>query len=86
MILYIHIDIDADIDIDIDADTIRMCDVLSMYDLTQQCISGSNHHQDRCNRELSNPAAGYMVSDHMFVCVLPSKHAQTFLRDTYHIV
>ena len=68
---------------DIDADTIRMCDVLSMYDLTQHVsvpthISGHILHLiiTRCNHELllSNPVADYIVSDH--VCALPSEHAQ----------
>ena len=64
-------------DIDTDVDAIRMCDVLSMYDLTQHVtvpthISG--HTLDliitRYNRELllSYPVSDYMVSDHMFVC------------------
>ena len=55
-------------DIDIDDDMIRMCDVLSMYDLTQ-----NGHTLDVIitlrNRELllSNPVADYMVSEHVFV-------------------
>ena len=63
-------------DVDIDADTIRMCDILSMYDLTQHVsvpMHRSGHTLDliitRYNRALllSNPAADCMVSNHMFV-------------------
>ncbi len=62
-------------DIDIDADAIRMCDVLSMYDLKQHvrvATHRSGHTLDliisRRNRELlSYLVADYMVSDHMFV-------------------
>ena len=74
-------------DIDTDADTIRMCDVLNMYDLTKHVsvlTYRSGHTLDiiitRCNRELllSNHVADYMVSDHN-VCALLSEYAQTFL-------
>lgn len=63
-------------DIDIDADAIRMCDVLSMYNLTEHvrvATHRSGHTLDliitRRNCELlSYQVADYMVSDHMFVC------------------
>ena len=68
-------DFNIDMDIDTDADTIRMCDVLSMYDLVQHAsvpTHRSGHTLDltitRCNRELlSNPVADCMFSDHMFL-------------------
>ena len=60
---------------DIDIDMIRMCDVLSMYDLMHVSVPTHRfgHTPDlnitRCNHELllSNPVADYMVLDHMFV-------------------
>ena len=87
-------DFNIHMDIDTDADAIRMCDVLSMYDLTQHVtvpthISGYTLDLNitTYNRELllSYPVADYMVSDHMAVCY-KSKHAQTCLRDTYDII
>ena len=79
-------------DNDIDADTIRMCDLLSMYDLTQHIsapMHRSSHTLDliisRCNRELlfSNHVADYMVSDHMFVCYLVNMPIPSL--DTYYM-
>ena len=73
--LLIKGDINTNMDIDTEADRIRMCDVLTMYDLAHDCVPThrSGHTLDliitRCNREplLSNPVADYMVSAHMYV-------------------
>ena len=70
-------DFNIHMDIDKDADAIKMCDVLSMYDLTQHVtvpthISG--HTLDliitryNCELLLSYPVTDYMMSDHMFMC------------------
>ena len=86
--LLIVCDFNIHMDIDTDADTIRMCDILSMCDLTQHVsvpMHRSGHTLDllitRSNRELL--LNNSVVSDHMFVL---SEHAQTFLRDRYYIV
>ena len=70
-------DFNVHMDIDTDTDRIRMCEVLTVYDLTQHvCVPTHQFGNSldliisRCNNELllSNPVADYMVSDHMFAC------------------
>ena len=65
-------DFNIHIDIDTDADAIRMCDALSMYDLTQHVTVPIILYLiiTKYNRELllSYPVVDYMVLDHMFVC------------------